>query len=224
MRTATLFAGLAAAFTGTVAVSATHVTLMPRAEPTTVTRDPWQCATTNLTKYFDVPKPTGSLSTALESFNSELRKTCLAAGTPLLYCPFPAQSSWCGFTTAAPSEVLPDYSSFGSRVSSWWSQHSSEAVSLAKKCPVGWSNAMFAGGHGETWLNTTIAFAECYAEAHTTDESSTTRPTATALSGVTRGGPTSTDAPDSAVGRAEGAKMLMVAGIGFAAVAVNYVW
>lgn len=74
------------------------------------------------------------------------------------------------------------------------------------------------------WLNDTIAFAGCHAEAHTTVGSSPTEPTAaTTRSGVDVGGgsPTpTTDASNSVLSRA-GPNMWMAMVIGFAAVAAN---
>lgn len=246
MRTATFFGALAAFMTTANASSAMHITLMPRAEPT-ATKDPWQCATENITQYFDVPKPTGSLLTALQSYGDKLIETCTPtfSGTALPSCPFPPKSLWCGFTTAAPSAVLPAYSSYGSVASSWWSAHSSAASSVAQACPVSWSKVMTETPGGEAWLYDNIVFAECYAEAHPTTGSSTTGSSATGSattgltattettrSGATGGGstptptPTSTPtkAPNGVVGRTEGVEMWMVAGTGLAAAAMNSVW
>jgi hypothetical protein len=159
-----------------------------------VTSDPWQCATENISQYLDVPKPTGSLLTALQSYGDKLIEPCIATATGpgLPSCPLPSKSLCCGFATAAPSALLPAYSSYGSVASSWWASKSSAAASVSQYCPVGWSNVMPL--LGEVWLNDTIAFAECYSEvqgltteAHTTEALSTTqtsiaRPTATATS------------------------------------------
>lgn len=89
--------------------SAVHETVLPTVEPTT-TRDPWQCVTANLTQYFDVPKPTGSLLDALDSYGDKLIESCTLTGIDRINggC-FPAKEDWCKFTTAAPASVLPDY-------------------------------------------------------------------------------------------------------------------
>ncbi|OBU00844.1 hypothetical protein VE01_01290 [Pseudogymnoascus verrucosus] len=187
----------------------TRTTAAPRAEPAE-SIDPWQCLTENLTQYLDVPKPTGSLFKELQSHGSKLYEPYLAAPTLTAFCPFPAQSSWCAFTTSAPLDVLPAYSSYASQAYSWWSAHSSSVVSLAQQCPIGWENAILMHPGGDMWLNDTIAFAGCHAEAHTTVGSSPTEPTAaTTRSGVDVGGgsPTpTTDASSSVLSRA-GPKM-----------------
>ncbi|KAL7629537.1 hypothetical protein AAE478_001058 [Parahypoxylon ruwenzoriense] len=193
MRTATLFGALAI-LSVAPNVSAMLMTLLPMAAPT-VTRDPWQCATENLTQYFDVPKPTGSLLTALDSYASELFKTCTAAGAAAQSCPFPEQSLWCSFGTAAPSTVLADYSSYGSVASSWWSARSSAAVFLAQDCASSWWKVMTNTPNGQVWLNETIIFAGCYSEAHPTVGKSTLGPSATPGSAVTKSGPTPTVTP-----------------------------
>jgi hypothetical protein len=211
-----------------------HMTLLPRAEPT-ITKDPWQCATENLTQYFDVPKPTGSMLTALLSFADKLYDSCtiteLPTGTVLPQCPFPEQSSWCAFSTVAPKTVLSDYSSYGSAANLWWSAHSSKAVSVAQRCPNSWYKVMRETPNGEIWLNDTIAFAGCYAEAHPITSSlhtTTTSPT-TGAGGVTKtitptGSVTMpTMVSNSAVGQIEGVGMWAVAGAGLAASAANFV-
>ncbi|EGE08656.1 hypothetical protein TEQG_07617 [Trichophyton equinum CBS 127.97] len=52
--------------------------ILPNERPT-VTIDPWQCLTQNLTEYFDVPRPTGAFYSAVHSHGSELIKDCVAA-------------------------------------------------------------------------------------------------------------------------------------------------
>jgi hypothetical protein len=211
-----------------------HMTLLPRAEPT-ITKDPWQCATENLTQYFDVPKPTGSMLTALLSYADKLYESCtlteLPTGTVLPQCPFPEQSRWCAFTTAAPKSVLSDYSAYGSAANSWWSAHSSNAVSVAQRCPNSWYQVMRMTPNGEIWLNDTIAFAGCYAEAHpiTTPLLTTLISATTGSGGVSRTIPptssvaTPTKMPNSVVGQMGGVEMWAVAGAGLAASAANFV-
>ena len=167
-----------------------------------VSLDPAHCLTENLTPYLDPPKPTGSLFDAIESHAASLVDPCVVDGTTRSVwpwaCPFPAQSRWCAFSTAAPTDVLPAYSSFANQAYSWWEERSSAVVSLRENCPNVWENALLHGSTGrEEWLNDTIAFAGCYAEALTTAGSATTgttsggsRPTeltATSRSGVTVG-------------------------------------
>lgn len=102
-----------------VVTLATDTVLFPT---TRVTRtDEWQCATENLSQYFNVPKPTATLSTALNSYGMELFKSCTSTGLDKLTCPFPDKSKWCDFTSFAKPELLPAYTSFGSVAASWWS-------------------------------------------------------------------------------------------------------
>jgi hypothetical protein len=211
-----------------------HMTLLPRAEPT-ITKDPWQCATENLTQYFDVPKPTGSLLTALLSYADKLYESCtiteLPTGTVLPQCPFPEQSSWCAFTTAAPKSVLSEYSSYGSAANLWWSAHSSKAISVAHICPNSWYKVIRETPNGEIWLNDTIAFAGCYAKAHpiTASLRTTTTPPTTGAGGLTKTTPPTgsvtspTMVPNSVVGQMGGIEIWAVAGAGLAASAANFV-
>lgn len=167
--------------------------LFPSSRPTTTT-DPWQCATENLDQYFSMPTPTGDLSTALLSYGSELIKTCTTPG-----CPYPARSSWCDFSKAAPTSVLPAWTSLGSAASSWWSENKQSASSLAEKCPYGWYDAAIGSLNGQIRLNNTITWGACYAEAQVSVQSSSDVPTATAMPkspvvGTTPSPPTSTRA------------------------------
>lgn len=153
----------------TATLSAMHTRILPRDEPT-ITSDPWQCATEDIPQYFEVPKPTGSLLTALISYGDKLYEGCTPTEEPTGIfppkCPFPEQSSWCAFTTAAPTAVLSDYSSYASSASFWWAEHSAAAVSVAQKCPNTWFKIISETPNGDIWLNNTIAFAGCYAEEH----------------------------------------------------------
>ena len=86
---------------------------------------------------------------------------------------------------------------------------------------------------GEVWLNDTIAFAACYAKEHeinkpsittqskagsleTTSTSSTIVPTQAQVTAKTA-------LPNSVIGRVESVKVIVVAGAGIAAAAVNSV-
>jgi hypothetical protein len=136
-------------------------TTTPDMQPTTTTTpDPWQCATETLSKYFDAPIPTGSLLAALQSYGDELLAPCLstAIGTASLSCSVSDTSQWCGFTTFAPSPVLPDYSSYASAASSWWESESSTAVVLASYCPQGWARASF---FNHVWVSLAVANGGC---------------------------------------------------------------
>ena len=223
-------------FKAAVTASAAQLTLMPIAEPT-ITRDPWYCATENIAQYFDVPKPTGALLDELLIYGDKLIEDCTLTITPsatvVPTCPFPEWTSWCGFTTAAPREVLPAYSSHGSVASSWWAAHSSRAVEVVQRCPNTWIREMREALWGEVWLNDTIAFAACYAEEHEIDKPSTTTQsksgsleTTSTISTIvpTQAQVTAKTAlPNSVIGRVESVKVIVVAGAGIAAAAVNSV-
>lgn len=208
-------------------------TILPTTQPTT-TRDPWQCTTETLMQYFDIPKPTGALLTSILSYGDDLIKGCEptetdAMGLPV--CTFPEHSRWCGFTTAAPSSLLPSYSAYGSTASSWWSKHSSMAVELAEECPHRWFKAMTDTPAGAGWLNDTIAFASCYAQAHqgSSPYTSMTVVTQSAMAVVSKTTATdpqaaaTTQGVNSVAPRGESVEMWVLAGIGLAAAAVNSV-
>lgn len=230
MHTITLLVVALTACLATATVPAS-ITLAPRAQPT-ISEDPWQCVTENLTQYLDVPKPTGSLFSELHSYASKLYDPCLNAlstATSLDYCSFPPQSEWCAFTTAAPKDILSAYSSYANQAYSWWSARSSTIAFLREDCPNTWEKNFWRIPGSEEWLNDTIAFAGCYAEALTATEpaptgsttggAGTTEVTATSRSGAAVGSatPTSTDVPNGAGW--VGVDMWMVAMAGLAAVA-----
>lgn len=209
-------------------------TILPN-KPPTITSEAWQCTTEMLPQYFDPPKPTGALLTAIYSYGDEIQKGCKPTETDIYgipECTFPPSSVWCRFSTAVPSSLVSSYSAYGSVASSWWSARSSTAVELARNCPIGWYQAMHDMPGGPGWLNTTLVFAGCYEEAHPTTGSST-KATATATTGskATSSGPkptttststaTSTSKANNVVGRAESVEMWMVAGTGLAVTAIN---
>ncbi|KAI1800390.1 hypothetical protein F4811DRAFT_33712 [Daldinia bambusicola] len=206
MRAILLFNMLTGFAFDAVRVSAMYMTPMPRqaaTETTTATStqrpDPWQCATQNLTQFFDVPKPTGALLKALDSYGDELVKPCLATATGLdvLSCSVTNTSQWCGFATAAPTSVRTAYSSYGKSVASWWSAKSSAAVSLSAECPNSWEHF---GPIDQAWFNQTVAHAKCYDKAHpsSTKTTSTSGPTAKPGTGATTSGPKPTSTKSSA--------------------------
>ncbi|KAF2421785.1 hypothetical protein EJ08DRAFT_665060 [Tothia fuscella] len=205
------------------------VTLLPTAKPT-ITRDPWTCATESPKQFFDVPKPTGNLLTALLSYGDVLLQTCTATGTAALACPYPDKSKWCGFSTAAPTSLLPAYSTYGSVVSSWAAKHTSQALDLAQRCPVAWYNAMWDTPGGQSWLNETLIFADCYDQiklANSMPSSPTiSTPTSTASrSGISFTTPQATGARISnGVRRTADGSGWVVGATGLAAVAMNGVW
>jgi hypothetical protein len=153
----------------TATVTPAHKILLPRDVPT-VTRDPWQCATVNATQYFDPPKPTGTLLTALFSYADKLYEGCVPVADPSgnkdPACPFPDALKWCAITNTLAPAMTPAYWSYASSASSWWSAKSSGASSVVRRCPNTWYQIMRETPAGETWLNDTIIFAECYVSAH----------------------------------------------------------
>lgn len=117
-----------------------------------MTPDPWDYVTENVTRYLDVPKPTGSLLEALESYGDELISPCVATATGLdmLSCSVTETSQWCGFTSAAPSAVLSDCSSYGAAAALFWGAKSQTASVIASGCPVAWSKP---GLTEQVWSN-----------------------------------------------------------------------
>ncbi|KAH6894377.1 hypothetical protein B0T10DRAFT_603878 [Thelonectria olida] len=78
-------------FNATVAVASVFDTILPTEEPT-ITSDPWRCTTEIFESYFDVPKPTGSLLTAILFYGDKLQKGCKSALTDAMglpVCTFP---------------------------------------------------------------------------------------------------------------------------------------
>jgi hypothetical protein len=153
----------------TATVAPAHKTLLPRDVPT-ITSDPWQCATVNASQYFDPPKPTGTLLTALLDHSDKLYEGCTPVSDPSgnrpPSCPFPEASRWCAFTSIAAPTMTSAYWSYASSASSWWKAKSSGASSVAARCPNTWYQIMRETPNGETWLNDTIIFAECYKLGH----------------------------------------------------------
>ncbi|KAF3482982.1 uncharacterized protein GIQ15_02306 [Arthroderma uncinatum] len=205
------------------AVAATKVfdeitTILPSDRPT-VTIDPWQCVTHNLTKFFEVPTPTGALLAAISSHGSELIKDCVLTIKSTERCLFPESSDWCRLSTAAPKSLLPALSSYGSVASVWWSSHSSAAFSLAEVCPVAWYDAMLSIPGGWVWLNETRIYAGCYAESQATAGSGHMgRQTATPRLGVTDMMPPMTTAtPNNVADRDISASSWIMAGARIAA-------
>ncbi|KAL5353708.1 hypothetical protein ACLOAV_001748 [Pseudogymnoascus australis] len=143
--------------------------------------DPKGCPAEFLTQEgLDVPKPTGSLADEIRSYGWKLYKSCITAtatvtATNVGRCPSYAQSDWCGFTTAAPTGVLPAYSTYVSQAYSWWMEHSSALVYMRDNCPNTWEHGRWRDGDGERWIQDTFAIAACYSEALTTAEVAPTR-------------------------------------------------
>lgn len=56
-------------------------------EPT-ISEDPWQCSTDNITQYFDVPKPTGNIEEEIATFGYEAGEACRSAAKASPAVPF----------------------------------------------------------------------------------------------------------------------------------------
>jgi hypothetical protein len=203
-----------------------HPIVAPTARPNVTETDPWTCVTESVKEiYFNPPKPSGALDSAMISYGDQLIETCLTSGTYRYPCDFPDKTRWCGVTTALPASLLPAYSTYASNASSWWSVHSSAAVRVAQECPILWweiANMVVLGGAVN--MNHTLINAECYAEAHAsgTPASTTTGPTATPGQGATGSSsvPTRT-AQNRVAGRADSGQMWAVAASGLAAAWAN---
>lgn len=184
MRTEAFFGWLIALATisNAAAMHTTHMprmTHMPRAEPTstsTISADPWQCVTENVTQYFNVPTPTGDLRTALVSYGEKLLGPCLATATEIdkLLCSITDTTAWCGFATAAPSAVLADYSSYISLAASFWRAKSETISIVSSRCPLWWARPS-EGEH--IWLNQIITHGKCYIAEHQVEIATTTAST-----------------------------------------------
>ncbi|KAH8719526.1 hypothetical protein GQ44DRAFT_729825 [Phaeosphaeriaceae sp. PMI808] len=152
----------------TIPIAPLTTSFLPTSTPPPTSRqspDPWQCATKNITQYFDVPKPTAALLSALESYGDVLLKPCLATATGLdiLSCSVSETSKWCGFATDARPAIQTRYSAYGSAAASWYGAKSSAIESIKKDCPVTWDKV---GPIDQAWLNQTVVHAKCYDVAH----------------------------------------------------------
>jgi hypothetical protein len=156
--------------TTTIQQSTTRSTLSP---------DPWQCITENITQYFaNVPKPTGNVLSAIGSYGEEVVKDCKATATGRAYvsCTISDPQSWCGFTTAAPPDILSSFSIYVSEAVSFWTPKSSTVSVLSTSCPVAW---LRGPPHEREWLKIATAHANCYLEAHAQTQSGTAVPPVT---------------------------------------------
>lgn len=137
--------------------------------------------------------------TAFFSYNDELIKGCTPTGTNIYgvpACAYPDASLWCDFTTAVPTTLLPQFSTYASSVSAWWAAHSSKALSLAHECPLGWFDALITTPGGEAWLNQILIFADCLANKADAGDDITTDVVAT-IKTSEAGGAMSTSTPTS---------------------------
>ena len=127
--------------------------------------DPWQCVTENITQFFDVPMPTGKLLEGINSFGDSVLAPCrtTATGDDSLYCSFSDPQSWCGFSTAAATDLLVDYSTYVSQAVAFWTAKSAKISVLSTSCPVAWDRPHPAA---HEWLKIARAHAQCYLQTH----------------------------------------------------------
>ncbi|KAH7117544.1 hypothetical protein B0J11DRAFT_591822 [Dendryphion nanum] len=210
----------------TATITPLHKTLLPRDVPS-ITSDPWQCATVNVTQYFDPPKPTGGLLAALLSYADKLYENCTLTFPPtatvIPTCPFPETSEWCAFTKIAAPSITAALWSYGSSASSWWSAKSSGASSVASRCPNTWFKIMNETPGGATWLNDTIIFSECYESAHPpTSRPSTSGSGRSLITSSTGPVLTSSAASSNVMRRTTGSEKLVVAGASLAVAGIIF--
>ena len=158
---------LAASAAGVVALASSEISILLPTTTPSGPQDSWECALSAYTPFFNPPLPTGAVKSALDSYGDGLIADCTG-----LECPYPDATRWCGITTAAPTAVLPAYTSYASSASVWWVNHSSSALELAEECPHYWYKALTKKPTAGTWLNLTIANAECFGKAPGDDVSS----------------------------------------------------
>ena len=127
----------------------------------------------------------------------EVAKPCRATATGLdkLSCTVSDPKSWCGFTTAAPADVLASYSTYAAEVASFIKANSATISILSASCRAAW--ALPDPGKQE-WLKIAMAHGLCYLQAHpATDTISsstgTTVPSST-ISSTAKATPTATNA------------------------------
>ena len=124
---------LAASAARVVALASSEISILLPTTTPSGPQDPWECALSAYTPFFNPPLPTGAVKSALDSYGDGLIADCTG-----LECPYPDVTRWCGITTAAPTAVLPAYTSYASSASVWWVNHSSSALELAEECPHYW--------------------------------------------------------------------------------------
>ncbi|KAI8200223.1 hypothetical protein K4K54_008869 [Colletotrichum sp. SAR 10_86] len=189
-------------------------------EPSSTLRDPWQCATQNLSQYFDVPKPSGTLSAAIDMYVDELVEPCLetATGADLFNCRVTESSQLCGFTTfaSATPALITAFASYESAAASFWRSNSASVSSLSVECASAWNHF---GELKHAWLNQTIAYASCVLEdlppvSTTIASSGSSTAPGTAVTGTT-------SSTTNTAGLAKRTDMWMLAGTGVIAGAAN---
>lgn len=214
-------AALASAAT-TSTTTETHITAAEWAVPTK-NSDPYQCPLKNIPGFLTGgPSPSGALSSALISYEDKLYETCTPPATGIWEpCSVPPRSVLCAFSQAVPTSLLPAYSSYASSAASWWSSagNGDAVVSLVKECPYLWYNSLLMNPGSGGNLNRTVAYAQCWAEAHPTGAGGGAAATGTSTKASTKpgatGGATPTPTSNGAFGsRAAATDAWMMAGSG----------
>ncbi|PKS08452.1 hypothetical protein jhhlp_004834 [Lomentospora prolificans] len=133
----------------------------------TVSEDPWQCATEDITQYFlSAPTATGNVLENINLYGQSVGvEPCEATATGLdrFSCSITDPTQWCGFTTAVAPDVLSSYSTYLSSAISYWTANSETISILATSCPVAWARPHMAQ---HEWIKIAKAHAECYLSEH----------------------------------------------------------
>jgi hypothetical protein len=143
--------------------------LFPTQSPTIT--DALNCKTENLWRYLNNPMPTGKFRKAVESYSTALFSSCIANDQSS--CKSHTKGRWCQMQSALPQDLWGESLHYGNKAYSWWSTHSSKAVSLAHECPHHWYDINQVKPLAGEGLNLTIKFAECIAEGRAMAGSST---------------------------------------------------
>lgn len=192
--------------------TASIATSTPGPPPILLSEDPWQCVTENVTHYFlDVPRPTGNVEEAINSYGGKLNEACYATatGADILSCTVSDPKQWCGLTTVVPSGVLSSYSTYASAVTSYWKENSASISKLATSCPVTWAKV---GPFKHSYLSIASAYANCHLQANPTASTTSSTSSKTTSTPTTKATTTSKGAA-LARGRALETVVLMSTGL-----------
>ncbi|KAK4452634.1 hypothetical protein QBC34DRAFT_27831 [Podospora aff. communis PSN243] len=112
--------------------------------------EPTSCARSTITRFLDVPQPTGALHAALTSFAPDLLSACTGTdptnleGIDCLYHP---RDRLCRFTKSAPANLVKAYSAYLDNAIPWLEERyadAGEVYTLERMCRVEW-----VAGHNE---------------------------------------------------------------------------
>lgn len=108
----------------------------------------------------NAPQATGSVLSAFQSYGDDFAAPCLSTAADFMSCVISDPKDWCGYTTAAPPDVLSDYSAnYLSAAVSFWTENSATLSVLSESCPVAWQRPSLIE---HEWLRIAKAHAECY--------------------------------------------------------------